>query len=68
MPEVATDREHELAEKLLDAAARFMIGYTEEEIINALFVVLCGRIGHDSDPADRARQMIDTIEANFLTH
>ena len=68
MLEMTSDRERELAEKIFDAAAPHMVGHTEEEIINALFAVLCERIERDSDPAERARQMIDTIEANFLTH
>jgi hypothetical protein len=68
MLEMTSDRERGLAEKIFDAAAPHMVGHTEEEIINALFAVLYDRIEHDSNPADRARQMIDTIKANFLTH
>jgi hypothetical protein len=65
---MTSDRERELAQKILDAAAPHMVGHTEEEIINALFAVLLERIEHDSDPPERARDMIEAIQANLLRH
>jgi hypothetical protein len=66
--EMTSDRERELALKIFDAAAPHMVGHTEEEIINALFAVLLERIEHDSDPAERARDIIEAIQANLLRH